>query len=242
MPFGILRRIQQKRTIKNWRNSAIGQELDRHTKYFLSNKTILGSLSSETLKGLAAEFYRRVFSIPEAENPFLKYREELCAAALEFAKFQVLCLKPDEKQEAFYSNCPYISAELYRRIRDCAKHNKELGEILWKNENETDDKLIGYANAKSALYLYHLNGLNLIRAEFGDMDLKKDWFRPFVTSMLIWEEHSYREKVSLPSLLPGGMVDALMHSTFVNQVVRGEKNPLFGWEKHYGLVHSEVTQ
>jgi hypothetical protein len=179
--------MQQARAVKKWRNSTIGQELDRHTKYFLSNKTILGSLSSETLEELAAEFYKRVFSIPEAENPFLKYREELCAAALGYARFQVLCLKPEEKQEAFYSNCPYISAELYRRIRDCAGHKEELAEMLWRNDKTTDDELIGYANAKSALYLYYLNGMNLIRSEFSDLDSKKDWFRPFVTSVLIWE-------------------------------------------------------
>jgi hypothetical protein len=191
---------------------------------------------------LATEFYKRVFSIPEAENPFLKYREELCGAALGYAKFQVLCLTPEEKQEAFYSNCPYISAELYRRIRHCAGHNEELAEILWRNEKATDDELVGYANAKSAVYLYYLNGMNLIRAEFDDMDLKKDWFRPFIISVLIWTENGYREQIGLPTLLPDGAIDALRHSTFVDGVWRGEKNPLFGWEKHYGLVHSEVTQ
>jgi hypothetical protein len=68
----------------------------------------------------------------------------------------------------------------------------------------------------------------------------KDWLRPFTTSMLIWSENFYRQKIGLPSLLRCDL-DGPMHSTFLDIVVSGAKNPLFEWEKHYKLIHREVS-
>jgi len=33
-----------------------------------------------------------------------------------------------------------------------------------------------------------------------------------------------------------------MHSTFMDMVVNGEKNPLFEWETHFRLNHAEVIR
>ena len=60
--------------------------------------------------------------------------------------------------------------------------------------------------------------------------------------MLIAHENLHREKLNLPSMLgEGGAIRALEHATFLNFVVDGAEQPLFAWERHYNLVHSEVS-
>ena len=79
---------------------------------------------------------------------------------------------------------------------------------------------------------HYLNGVNYVRGEFNDIDKEKDWLRPFIKSMLIWEEDIVREKIGLPSLLPDSL-DSLKHSTFMNLVTNGHKNPFYEWEKSW---------
>jgi hypothetical protein len=154
----------------------------------------------------------------------------------------VLCLLPEEKSDAYYGASPFISAELHRYVLQCAEHNEELKEKVWKEPTSTVADLIGYCNARCTLFLYFLNGFNIVRRELKDFEPTpgKDWLRPFTTSMLIWSEHTYRQKIGLPSLLPHEL-DGLKHSTFCNMVVSGTKNPLFEWETHYQLNHSETV-
>ena len=47
------------------------------------------------------------------------------------------------------------------------------------------------------------------------------------------DEDQVREKIGLESLLPDRL-DGLKHSTFMNMVVNGYKNPYFEWEKSWG--------
>lgn len=51
-------------------------------------------------------------------------------------------------------------------------------------------------------------------------------------SMLIWHEDQMRNKIGLPSLLPGDL-DSLKHGTFMNLVINGHKNPFYEWEKNW---------
>ena len=74
--------------------------------------------------------------------------------------------------------------------------------------------------------------MNFVRCEMKDEDTAKDWLRPFVKSMLIWEEDGYRREIGLPSLLPDGL-DGLRHSTFMNMVTNGHQNPFYEWEKEW---------
>jgi hypothetical protein len=74
------------------------------------------------------------------------------------------------------------------------------------------------------------------RFDFKD---KKDWFRPFVRSMLIWHEHLIREKLGLPDLMPDFILP-LQHSTFFNIVHNGHQHPLYEFERHYGISHDAI--
>jgi len=163
-------------------------------------------------------------------------RESVASYVIGYAGYQMLCLTEEEKTEAFYADCPYISGELYKHIGKVTEHNDELDELKWKHSDISNDDLVSFCNTKCVLYLYYLNGVNYIRGEFDDIDKEKDWLRPFIKSMLIWEEDRIREKIGLPSLLPDS-IDALKHSTFMNMVINGHRNPFYEWEKSWAELH-----
>ena len=142
-----------------------------------------------------------------------------------------------EKAEGEYSDCPYISGELYKHIQELSDHNEELKKLKWKTDGISDEELISVCNFKSALHIFYINGMNHVRCELKDMDTEKDWLHPFVKSMLIWEEDTYRGKIGLPSLLPDSF-DAIRHSTFMNTVTNGHENPFYEWEKAW---KSDIT-
>lgn len=73
--------------------------------------------------------------------------------------------------------------------------------------------------------------MNIVCDEFEESELDSDWFRPFITSMLIWQE----------AVLSPPCIDGLMHSTFLHGVVAGKKNPLFAWETNMRFVHRDVS-
>jgi hypothetical protein len=82
--------------------------------------------------------------------------------------------------------------------------------------------------------------MNMIRADFDDVDLAaEDWFQPFVRSMLIWHEHSYRSKIGLPPLLADEL--AQLHRTFFTYLLEGDRNPLSRWESQHRLKHADVS-
>ena len=225
-----LQKYNERKAVKEWKKSTLGQALALHTQeYFYGKVKSLSGMSEGEKQKLIGDFYGKVASINQAENPFLKLRELLATYVVEFSKLQVLCLTKEEKVEQFYADCPYISGELHLHIRALTDHNKELKELKWSHEDLTDEELIGFCNGRSALLLYYMNGINVVRIEAKDRHNTKDWFKPFVRAMLIWDEDTYRSQIGLPSLLPGSL-DALEYSTFMNMVVNGIENPLYAWE------------
>lgn len=232
----MLKEFFQKRkdnkAIRAWEQSALGQILLNHSKEYFNKYPRLASFSEEGKNKIIMEFYNQIFMILQAENPFLAMRESLASYSIEYARYQILCLTAEEKSETFYSECPYISGELYKNIDRIVEFNDELGELKWKQSDISNDELIEFCNTRSLLFLYYLNGINYVRSELQDMDKEKDWLRPFIKSMLIWEEDQVREKIGLPRLLPNSL-DALKHSSFMNLVIDGYNNPFYEWEKHW---------
>ena len=58
--------------------------------------------------------------------------------------------------------------------------------------------------------------------------------KPFVKSMLIWNENTYRGKIGLETLFEDKIMQAIPHSKFYNLVSDGARNPLFEWESKFG--------
>ena len=151
-------------------------------------------------------------------------------------------LTPQEKAEIF-SDVRYISGELSRYIRQAADFNEEVARIIWEHPECTDDELIVFANLSCAFYLYDLHGWNLVRVATKidpAYSADKDWFRPFVRSMLISSENDARQKLGLPSLFTDSIAP-LRHATFMVGVAKGQANPLFEWERSYRRKHREES-
>ena len=227
-----LQRRKEKKAIREWQQSSLGQTLAMHTDEYFNNNPRLSGFSKETKANIITDFYQQIFNFFQAENPFLAMRESLASHVLGYAGFQVLCLTEEEKAEAFYSDCPFISGKLHKHIDKVVEHNDELGELKWKHSDISNDDLVSFCNTRCVLHLYYLNGVNYVRGEFNDIDKEKDWLRPFLKSMLIWEEDRVRGEIGLTSLLPDSL-DALKHSTFMNLVTNGHKNPFYEWEKSW---------
>jgi hypothetical protein len=226
---------------RKWDRSSIGQILARHTNDYFIN-TNLKHLSQQGKEKLIGGFYNSLFvDIPAAPNPFLKFREALAAVVASYADLQVLCLKPEEKARSFFSSARYISAELHNHIRTCVPHNEELKETLWEMPDYTDNEFIQWANTRCCVYLYYMNGYNILRGEFGEPEgphPTKDWFRPFIVSSMIFSESTYRQKIGLPQL-NDDCVHGIKHNVLAVAVAAGERNPLYRWETDFKVVHSE---
>jgi hypothetical protein len=235
---GIIQNFLERRAANKFLRTPLGQSLHKQTQEYFYTTSNLRLLSDEKKAEIINDFTVRVFGIFQTPNSFLKMREEIAAAVYGYANLQVLCLKETEKADTFYGHSPYITGKLHYRIRDCVPHNEELRYFVWQCPETVDGELIEFANLKCCQYLYYLNGFNLVRSNFKDLNTGgRDWLRPFTTSMLIWSENSYREHLKVPSLLPGSLVEALRHSTFMNNVSNGTADPLHHWETHYKLSH-----
>lgn len=181
-----LQNYRQRRAIKSWRKSILGQTLARHSReYFYEGETRLSGFSEKSKQKLISDFY---------------------------------------------ADSPYISGELHAHIQKLSEYNEELKELKWTHGDLSDDDLISFCNGRSAVFLYYVNGWNIVRAECNDVGETKDWLRPFIKSSLIWEEGLCRGNIGLPSLLSDSL-DSLRHIAFTNMVVNGHANPFYEWEK-----------
>lgn len=232
--------LKERYALWKFKRTPIAQALRAHTQMYFHD-TILKSLTEEAKKQRIAEFTRRVGRILSSPNPFLSYRNELVETAFSYADLQVLCLLPEEKNDV--TNSPYISGELHKHLRFCKEYQDDVARIMWQFPGFTDEEIIVALNMATVLHLYHLNGLNIVRGFFErhNLDDPKDWFKPFVKSMLIFAEQSHRQKLGLASLCGEFGIEALEHMTFSNFVRDGHQQPLFEWERHYNRVHAEVS-
>lgn len=217
--------------LKKWQRTELGQALHQHTMEYFHGDTLLQSFKQENKESLVMDFYGKVFALSQSENWLIELRERLTEAVLLYTHLQVLCLTKEEKADTFYSGSPYVSGQLYRHISEAAQFHDELAQIQWENDGLTDEDLISAANTRSVLYLYYLNGWNIVRVAL-EGTTPKPWFRPFIEARLISEEAHYREKLRLPSLLKGPE-DGLIYGSFMNYVLPGRPNPLFEWSKDW---------
>ncbi|MBY5329564.1 hypothetical protein [Rhizobium leguminosarum] len=224
--LGFIKRWNDRR---KWEGSVLGQALAQHTQKFFYGGTMLTSLPQEQKERLITRFYEQVASVGQSPTGLLDLRKVLAEWVAHYARFQVLALTEAEKASSFYSENPYISGELHHHIRQAAEKNDDLARTIWGNANTTDGDLISQANTECAVAIYYANGLNMVRLESGDRT-ERDWFKPFVEAMLIYEEDNVRTEIGLPRLLPEDQ-DGVIYSGFFNQVVAGEPNPFFTWSR-----------
>jgi hypothetical protein len=225
-------RTKEEKAQDAFSKSPLGRRLQNHNLEFFGEGKIFGKLSEEAKNKNISQFYERVFGVFNAENPFMQMRLELCAQVISYSQFIVLLKSepPDGLQS------PYVSGDLYKHIAACAPHNEELAEEIWRQSDTSAEELLEYARVRSIVFLYFMNGMNILRSEFDDVVQpdNKDWYRPFVKSMMIVSEDHYRSKINLPTLLEDKILRALPYSTFMKIVQNGMRNPLFDWEQAFG--------
>ena len=221
-------KVQELKAGYDFHTSEIGLALGEHTdKYF--DYPRLKRFNDEAKQKIVTDFYTVVSELGKAENPFLTFRQYVAVYSAQLAELAVLALTEEEKAVMPYANNPYISGSLFRVIHKAADHVEELKLLVWKEPDISVDELKDYCNTRSLVAAYYVNGLNLVRMEFDDVDHEKDWFKAFQHAMLVWCEDKFREKLGMPSLLPddlGGFKYSLFHK-FVSE---GYKNPYYEWE------------
>lgn len=231
--MGLFDGIKSQMEASKFKRSPLGQALRQHTHDFFYSGHTLSWMKEENKRRFADELMGHLTAAQASENAPLALREKLSEAVLSYSKLAILALTEEEKAGGTFADCPYVSGELHHRIEQAAPLNDDLKHIIWQNDGEmSHEELIATANTRSALALYFANGLNMARIAIGDTDPAKDWYRPFVEAMMVWEEDTIREKLDLPALVPG-LVRSLPYAQYLNFVVDGERNPFFTWTQQW---------
>jgi len=209
-----------------FRRSQLGLVLRQHVNGYFR---VLKWVDEPTKVNVTRELYDKVFEVRRAPDPRMALREAMCAVAISTAELQTLCMTEEEKAGQQFAANPYISGELHRHIERAAPLSDEFAEALAQTPSLTAEELMGFANRRSALMLFCLNGLQLVRLETNDHIAEGDWLRPLVEAQMAWQEDLWREKLGLPRLVPPPYYDALRYSGFLTMVLNGERNPLAAW-------------
>ena len=209
-----------------FRHSQLGVALSEHVRDYFQ---LLQWVDEPTKQNVTRELYDKVFEVRGAPDPQTALREVICAVVVSIAELQTVCMTEEEKAGQPYAANPFISGELHRHINRAAPLSDQFARALAQTPISTAEELIGFANSRSALQLFCLNGLQLVRLETGDHIPEGDWFRPLVEAQMAWQEDVWREKLGLPRLVPPPYYDALRYSGFLNLVLKGEPDPLAAW-------------
>jgi len=228
---------EQQSIIKNWQDSFLGKALASHTREYFQHNPILKEIPDNSKQDLIEYFYKKIFDMSTSDEPLLSLRGYIASYVHSYAIFQVLCLSPAEKATSFFANNPYISGNLSSHIKSLAHYNKEINDLDIHNAAISDTELLTFCQTKTAISMFYMNGMNIVRCELKDMVKKNDWLRPFIESMLIWEEDTCRKNIGLPSLLKN-KGDSQFHSSFLEFVTNGTADPLTAWQNQ---EHDEKT-
>lgn len=220
---------EQVEIIKNWQDSFLGKALAQHVREYFFENEILKSIPDELRQNLIEDFYKKIFELSKSDEPLLMLRGFVASYVHSYAIYQVLCLTEKEKETSFFRNASCISAGLHRQIKSLSYYNDELRALTQGNEELTDEDLLTFCRTKAAISMFYLNGMNIVRFELKDVVKERDWLRPFIESMLIWEEDKCRESIGLPGLLTD-KEEALKHGTFLHFVTNGSADPYVAWE------------
>ncbi len=151
-----IKRRSEKKAIREWHNSFLGKMLASHTDKYFTTYPYLADLSPDFKSKIVEDFYGQIFNLSKAENPFLAMREMIASYVFGLTELQVLCITEEEKAEAFFADCPYISGQIYHQIDQVVIHVNALREFKWKNPEITNNGLISFCNCQSLLYKYYL--------------------------------------------------------------------------------------
>ena len=212
----------------------IGKKLYLHVQEYMHGNgetTMLTSMPEESRLEITNNFMADVLPILDSENGFKLMRETIGFHVLHYAELEVMGINEEIAQTMDRYKHPAISGELHHYITDLIPHCEWLSQF--KEKNYSKERLIEIVNARSAVELFYINGLNILRLEFDDFNTDNDWLRPFIKSTMISCEDEYRKKISLNSLLENTVLGSTPYGVFFNIVISGEKKPYDEWRKDF---------
>lgn len=231
--MGLIELVKAQAEVWKFKRSPLGQALRAHTQDFFYSGRLLSWMKEENKQRFVQDFMSQLVAIRSAENSAMALREKLTEYVLLYCELSILALTEEEKAQHMFAANPFITGELHHHIERAAPLSEEMAKIVWQNDGPMSaEELMATANTRSAVALYYANGLNMVRIAIGDTDPGKDWYRPFVEAMMVWEEDRVRDKLGLPKVLTNS-IGGLAYSSFMNHVLNGEQNPFFTWTKDW---------
>ena len=220
---------EQARIMSNWQESFLGKALTQHVREYFFEHELLKSLPENSKQDLISDFYQKIFKLSQSNEPLLTMRGYIASYVHSYAIFQILSLTEKEKSTSFFKDSGCISASLYHHIKILSQYNDEMRSLAPENTTLSDEDLLTFCKTKAAISMFYMNGMNIVRCELKDMVKARDWLRPFIESMLIWEEDKCRASIGLASLLDSPE-EAHKHSTILQFVTNGTTDPYLAWE------------
>ena len=211
------------------------EEWDRRVK---DKTAALDQFSDAAKQGWRNQLIDILSQIVQAENPFMKMREQLTEAVLATSHYNVLMKhRIDEHGNPISAiSHPKISWRLSDHIYEIAKKEEKFRNFI-EAHGENMNGLLDYI-----LYAYRLNrakmsAINATRIMMNDYVEGEDWFQQFYISMCIWEEDVIRKEIGIGSLFSeeeqSKGVDGLKYWAFEDFVKSGIKLPHRGWQHLY---------
>ena len=196
-------------------------------------------ISKETSHTLSSQVLERVYGIINAANPVLKCREELTGAILQYAKYQVLILPPEpEEDPTELRGTQGVSGELKPLLLEIAEKSKDIKELMHGVvEKPTYDDVWNSALFHYWKYHWFAETFNACRIALNDHNPVdgKDWYKPFIHAMCVWEEFQYRKDLGMPSAISGDSpsLTEFNYSTFLDTVLSGAQYPDLDWKEQF---------
>lgn len=185
---------------------------------------------------LARELFLEINRICNASNPRSTCRENIAAAMLNLASYQVLVIPPEPEEDiSGLRNLPGITGELKAHlIRLCAK-NDDLRSTMYQT-TESDD-FDGVWTVLQRLYweaFWLLGTLNAIRIGLEDTIEGGDWYPAFLHAACVNLEHVYRWELELPPAFDERIAReaAAAYSVYTDIVLSGATDPTAEWREY----------
>lgn len=218
-----------------WLRSDVGVKLTQYSKAYFKDHPVLSKYSEKAVKDIVDEFLWTVFDLSQEEDAFMAMRELFSIYAWDYAAERVVTCTAQDKESCDMFDHTCISGQLHHHVKEIVHYDKKMRFLIPDYASLTHEQLLLAYDTRSAINLYHLKGMNIVRDSFNDLCDKEDWMVPFIQSMMVWEENVIRKQIGLESILPCEL-HGLRHSSFLNIVAEGCKEPLEEWN----LVWSEA--
>ena len=184
--------------------------------------------SDKFKKMIGNHLANQVNKVVLAPDQHLAFREVFAEIILKFSRYQVLVLKPKDKDPTGLKGLPGITGELNKHAIKIAETDSITKEILHGDKNVPEKLTYEYMDShfltyyKLAAWEYRI--FDAIRRHLKDFNSnqERDWVKPFMYYMCVHNEWSFRNELKLKQ---ENLWGSFLESTFLDIVISGETYP-----------------